>query len=417
MHIAMMAGEYPPLWGGLGSAAYNLCKYLTEMGHEISLITRKMNSKAIRPKIKNVKVYEVNWLYAPMFFTRSYGKNALKEIRKIHTKKKIDVIHLHCPLISLNEKEITKLKENIAPVISSLHGSWLGERDGIISARKHKETAVWRNPNDLAILLTAKYFSKFETAAAKASNICVANSKATKDDFCKRYSLSDNWNCEVIHWGVDESLFRPIDPKNKTDVLDCKLVKEESFGVGKDGLLLLAVGRLAARKGFRFLLKSLPAVLKKFPKAKMVIIGRGGMYKTLNKQAKKLGISDSVIIECGMEFERLATFYRAADLVIYPSYYEGQGLIPLEAMASGTPIITVNDGPLPEMVDNSVGALYSPGDYHDLSDKIIDELSNPNLRKIQSINGRKRILNEGTFTQEKTAIEFEKLYKKIKSIN
>ena len=141
------------------------------------------------------------------------------------------------------------------------------------------------------------------------------------------------------------------------------------------------------------------------------------MYKTLNKQAKKLGISDSVIIESGMEFEQLAKIYRFADLVIYPSYYEGQGLIPLEAMASGTPIITVNDGPLPEMVDESVGALFSPGDNGDLSMKIIEELEDPDLRKSQSINGRKRILNEGTFTQEKTAIEFEKLYKKIKSIN
>jgi glycosyltransferase involved in cell wall biosynthesis len=161
----------------------------------------------------------------------------------------------------------------------------------------------------------------------------------------------------------------------------------------------------------------MPLVLEKFPKAKLVIIGRGSMYKTLNKQAKKLGISDSVIIESGMEFERLATFYRSADLVVYPSYYEGQGLIPLEAMASGTPIITVNDGPLPEMVDDLVGALYSPSNNNDLSLKIIDELSNPELRNLQSINGRKRVLEEGTFTQEKTAIEFEKLYNKIKSTN
>ncbi len=413
MHIAMLAGEYPPLWGGLGSATYHLCKYLSEMGHEISLITRKMNN-ITRPKIKNVDVIEVNWLYAPMIFTRSYGKNALKAVKKINSRKKIDVIHLHCPLISLKEKEILSLRKNIAPVITSLHGSWLGERDGIIAARKHKESAVWKNPNDLAILLTAKYYSKYETAAAKASNICVANSEATKNDFYERYSLSSGWICEVIHWGIDESLFRPIDLGNDDDRSDYKLAREQIL-VEEDELLLLAVGRLAARKGFRFLLKSMPLVLEKFPKAKLLIIGRGSMYKTLNKQAKKLGISHSIEIESGMEFDHLATFYRSADLVIYPSYYEGQGLIPLEAMASGTPIVTVNEGPLPEMVDDLVGALYFPGDNHDLSLKIIEELNNPDLRKLQSINGRKRILTEGTFTQKKTAIEFEKLYNKIKS--
>tara|TARA_B100001741_G_scaffold297894_1_gene282981 strand:- start:1888 stop:3138 length:1251 start_codon:yes stop_codon:yes gene_type:complete len=416
MHIAMLAGEYPPLWGGLGSATYHLCNFLSEMGHEITVITRKLKNGK-RPSIKNVNIVEVNWLYAPMAFTRSYGKNAIKALKKVNSNNLIDIIHLHCPLIALTSKEILSLRENIAPVITSLHGSWLGERDGIIAARKQKESAVWKNPNDLAILLTAKYYSKYETAAAKSSNICVANSKATKKDFCTRYSLSDEWNCEVIHWGIDESLFRPINHENENDKSDYKLVREEEFGIEENGQLLLAVGRLAARKGFRFLLKSMPLVLEKFPKAKLVIIGRGSMYKTLNKQAKKLGISDSVIIESGMEFERLATFYRSADLVVYPSYYEGQGLIPLEAMASGTPIITVNDGPLPEMVDDLVGALYSPSNNNDLSLKIIDELSNPELRNLQSINGRKRVLEEGTFTQEKTAIEFEKLYNKIKSTN
>ena len=411
MHIAMLAGEYPPLWGGLGSATYHLCKFLSEMGHEITIITRSLKNGK-RPEIKNVNIIEVNWLYAPMAFTRTYGKNAIKALKKVNSNKSIDIIHLHCPLIALTEKEILSLRENIAPVISSLHGSWLGERDGIIAARKHKESAVWKNPNDLAILFTAKYYSKYETAAAKASNICVANSEATKNDFCTRYSLSNDWNCEVIHWGIDESLFRPIDHENEDDKSNYKLAREE-FLFEEDGLLLLAVGRLAARKGFRFLLKSMPLVLEKFPKATLLIIGRGSMYKTLNKQAKKLGISDSIKIDSGMEFEHLAIFYRSADLVIYPSYYEGQGLIPLEAMASGTPIITVNDGPLPEMVDESVGALYQPGDIEDLSEKIIEELSNPDLRRLQSINGRKRILNEGTFTQEKTAKKFEELYKKM----
>ena len=86
-------------------------------------------------------------------------------------------------------------------------------------------------------------------------------------------------------------------------------------------------------------------------------------------------------------------------------------------MASGTPIITVNDGPLPEMVDESVGALFSPGNNNDLSLKIIEELNNPELRKLQSLNGRERVLTKGTFTQEKTAQKFEELYNKIKGMN
>ena len=228
MHIAMLAGEYPPLWGGLGSATYHLCNFLSNMGHEITVITRKLKN-GIRPSIKNVNIIEVNWLYAPMAFTRSYGKNAIKALKKLNSENSIDIIHLHCPLIALKEKEILSLRENISPVITSLHGSWLGERDGIIAARTHKESAVWKNPNDLAILLTARYYSKFETAAAKASNICVANSEATKNDFCTRYSLSNQWNCEVIHWGIDESLFRPINHENDATVVNLSALFLKEF--------------------------------------------------------------------------------------------------------------------------------------------------------------------------------------------
>ena len=71
--------------------------------------------------------------------------------------------------------------------------------------------------------------------------------------------------------------------------------------------------------------------------------------KRFEKLAMKLGVHDSVIIESGMPFDELASLFSSADLVVYPSYYEGQGLIPLEAMSSGTPVVTVDHGPLPEL--------------------------------------------------------------------
>ena len=60
-------------------------------------------------------------------------------------------------------------------------------------------------------------------------------------------------------------------------------------------------------------------------------------------------------IESSLPFEALADAYRAADLVVFPSLYEGLGMIPIEAMASGTPVITVDHGPMPETVDSSTG--------------------------------------------------------------
>ena len=91
------------------------------------------------------------------------------------------------------------------------------------------------------------------------------------------------------------------------------------------------------------------------------------MKRKLLKVAKKLSISDSVFINSGMSFEDLAQHFRSADLVIYPSYYEGQGLIPLESMSSGTPIVIVDMPPLTEMVDTSVGRLFEMGNSIDLA--------------------------------------------------
>jgi len=117
-----------------------------------------------------------------------------------------------------------------------------------------------------------------------------------------------------------------------------------------------------------------------------------------------------VTIEPGMPFEELASLFRSADLVVYPSYYEGQGLIPLEAMASGTPVVTVDHGPLPEMVDQSVGRLFGMGDPDAMADAIMTELAEPERMVSKGEAGRRRVL-EG-FTFESNAARFEAIYER-----
>ena len=167
--------------------------------------------------------------------------------------------------------------------------------------------------------------------------------------------------------------------------------------VETDTPLILAVGRLVARKGYRTLLKAMPGVLEQYPNAQLVIVGRGHMKRTLERQAKRLGVAESVTIEPSLPFEQLAQLFRSADLVAYPSYYEGQGLIPLEAMASGTPVVTVNDGPLPEMVDDTVGGLFDINHPETLSAAINELLGDPKKRETMASNGRRRVLDEYTY--------------------
>jgi len=404
MHIAMLSAEYPPRWGGMGSTVYHLSAALAARGHRITVITR--SGGGIAPKIEGVEVLNVGWVPLPMAFTRSYGRSAMRALKHLHARDQVDIVHLHCPMISWNTKQFESCRENIAPVVSSLHGSWLGERDGLVAASKQKEAAVWANPNDLAILLTAKHYAGYERAAVRGSSVCVANSEATKNDFEARYSPPSDWDCEVVHWGVDTSMFVPLHRDDEDSAATHKGIRSRYGG----SRLLLAVGRLAARKGYGLLLRAFANVHSLDSQIRLVIVGRGHLRSRLQRQAQALGVADAVTIESGMPFEELAALFRSADLVVYPSYYEGQGLIPLEAMASGTPVVTVDHGPLPEMVDESVGRLFVMGDPDSMAGAIMAELADPERLQEKGEAGRRRVLEKFTF--EHDAGRFEAIYER-----
>jgi len=181
------------------------------------------------------------------------------------------------------------------------------------------------------------------------------------------------------------------------------------YGLGPETLLLLAVGRLAARKGHGLLLRAF-AMSAESTDSHLVIIGRGSLRGKLNRLASRLGISHRVTIESGMGFEQISEMYRTSDLVIYPSYYEGQGLIPLEAMSSGTPVVTVDHGPLPEMVDESVGGLFEIGSVESLSEAICHESSSMDSLLEKGGEGRKRVLER--FTLDGNAEDFLAVYRR-----
>ena len=168
----------------MGSTVYHLSRHLAQNGHHVSVITRSNKKKAHLDE-QGIYVHEVPWAKIPMYFTRSFAYHSLKALNSIASERPIDIIHLHLPMISLSENQMMECT-SIAPTVASLHGSWLGERDGLITARNVGEPAVFRNPNDLAILLTATHYAKYEKSSARLAHVSVSNSKATQVDFIQR---------------------------------------------------------------------------------------------------------------------------------------------------------------------------------------------------------------------------------------
>ena len=405
----MLAGEYPPRWGGLGTATHHLASAMVADGHQVSVITRHTSWLGLGAypgtELQGVEVHPVAWAPVPMAFTRSYGRAALRQLRRLHRQNPIDIVHLHCPMIALTTRQIRSIRSQIAPVVATMHGTWLGEKDGLRLASRAGESSAWLNPNDLAILFTARWYARFERAAVQNVDLVVANSEATRQDLIDRYRPPEGWRCEVVYCGIDPSLFHPLNTDDgeemeRTLTLRRRYQPTASAIPGDvDSPFLLAVGRLAGRKGFRSLVRSMPAIVEKYPGTHLLIVGRGGMRSRLERDARHLGLSANISIESSLAFADLATTYRAADIVIHPALYEGQGLIPLEAMASGRPILTVARPPLTEMVDGEVGRLFEPGDSADIAKVVCTLLEHPLSWTQLGEAGRRLISERYEFTQ------------------
>ena len=96
------------------------------------------------PTQTGVEVIPVRWAPLPMSFTKSFGKHAIKALNQLKRRRSIDVVSVHLPLVSWTRKQFRYIEENIAPVVSTLHGSWVGEREGVRRAALNREAATWR---------------------------------------------------------------------------------------------------------------------------------------------------------------------------------------------------------------------------------------------------------------------------------
>src|SRR3989338_5856854 len=129
-------------------------------------------------------------------------------------------------------------------------------------------------------------------------------------------------------------------------------------------------------------------VIKKFPKAKLVIVGDGPEKTNLELLTKKLNLNDNIIFTVKIENKYLPQFYATADLFAGPSIVtksgdtEGLGVVFLEALASGTCVVGNNIGGIPDIIENNkTGILVRQKDSKQLANAIIKLLSNPKLRK------------------------------------
>jgi D-inositol-3-phosphate glycosyltransferase len=184
-----------------------------------------------------------------------------------------------------------------------------------------------------------RIISEYETV--KDSQRIIVATEKEKNDIVRYYQARPE-KIGVVPCGVNMELFRPVD----------KAEARQKLGL-TDERILLFVGRIDPLKGIGQLLKAIPLV-KNRDGLKLLIIGGDENSKAdveeLKKIAAEMGIGDKVVFQGLIKQDKLPYYYSAADVCVVPSYYESFGLVPLESLACGTPVVATDVGDLRNII-------------------------------------------------------------------
>jgi len=188
----------------------------------------------------------------------------------------------------------------------------------------------------------------------------------------------------VVPCGVNLNLFRPLD----------KIASRKQLGFAQDELVVLFVGRFAPLKGIERLLEAM-AHLKHHQQLRLVIVGGDGNStpesQRLQELSRELSIEDTVTFAGRIEQYRLPTYYSAANVLVVPSYYESFGLVALESLASGTPVVATRVGAMESILrEGETGHLVNNGSFRLLADGIETFVSRTHVPSADAIRATVR---------------------------
>ena len=197
-------------------------------------------------------------------------------------------------------------------------------------------------------------------AALRGADAVVSVSQALAD---KAIALgADASRVHVLYNGVNHALFAP----------GLRSEARARLNLATTTPLLLYVGNLKASKGCLDLLEAFPALLARYPGARLTYVGNGPDRDALRARILALGYEEHIQLAGATAHDTLGDWFRAADLLCLPSHNEGVPNVVLEAMACGTPVVATRVGGIPEVVPDYAGILVPPRDRIALSRALIE---------------------------------------------
>ncbi|MCJ7631959.1 glycosyltransferase family 4 protein [Candidatus Bathyarchaeota archaeon] len=335
MKIAFFVVEYyPRIIGGLGTYAVELTRQYAEQGHDVVVFTLNPGRQLLTHElwrgifIHRPQITDLSSVF-PLFVTedlRKWGEN----------------LQSFCDVFSYNHLSATKFvnglirKEQEKYDIVAVH-DWLSAPSGLIVKKELPQMPVVYHVHSTEQQRSQSQGSEvirfFERQMADTADTVVTVSYAMKD-----YIGSIGYPKEKIRvaWnGVDPDKYSFASVK----LSEMETLKQK-YKIKPGERVLLFVGRLTRVKGVANLVQAMPQVLSVFPKTRLVILGVGEEYADLVQLTIRLGIADIVTFrtEFVPEHERIV-HYAMSDVCVFPSITEPFGIVCLEAMAMGKPVV------------------------------------------------------------------------------
>ena len=351
--------------GGVNEHVRHTYDAMRAMGHDVWVITSKYGRQ--RESEGHVIRLGTGWA-APA--NGSVGRVTLglrfkRQAREVLAEHRFDILHFHEPFVPFLSPTVLAASETVNVATFHAFGGfspsyWIGRRfAGRLANLLHGRIAV--------------------SGAAR--------------HFISRYFPGEY---RIIPNGVDLDAFAGAEP----------------FEQLRDGTLnILFVGRFEERKGLIHLLKAYHRLRKRHVDARLLVVGGGPKEREYRRFVGLRGIRDVEWLG-RVSDERLVELYGAADALLFPSFWEGYGWPPLEAMACGTPVIASDAGALPEVVAHlDTGVIVPAGNARALAGAIASLLADPAHRRRMGEAGRERVLRRFTWQQHASGVDA--LYRRV----
>ena len=352
MRIGLFTDTYPPHINGVSTSILMLKEALQKLGHQVFIVT--VNNESTKYSYEDGgKIIRIPGVPIHIYDYRLTGIYPVRCINKIK-KWKLDVIHSHTEFgIGTFARIISKQFK--IPLVHTYHTMY---EDYI-----HYITKGYFNHTSRKIVeyLTLFYCDK------TISELIVPTKKAY-DLFKEKYKVRRN--IHIVPTGIE------IDRFYKENHSEEQIISyKNKLNIKKDDFIVLFVGRLASEKNVEFLIENQKDISKKYKNIKLLIIGDGPDANKYRDMTKKYNLDDNIIFTGKVPWKEVPNYYQIADVFVTSSTTETQGLTVIEAMASSTPPVAINDESFKNVIiDDLNGKLFeNKKEYKNIIFKLFED--------------------------------------------